>query len=138
MTAEELIEQMQKLRMYVCISLPTEGGCRTEQVKLENLIEFIERSHKHIAEIYGITEQQYRKFLETGGIVRCTAICKDGRDCGNSVAECWTPDEWLELKGKFCVQHRRRETRRRKRREQAEKAAQPETDPPFPSGVLNS
>jgi len=139
MTAEDLIERMQELRMYVCISLPTDGGYRTESVELEHLIEFVERSHKHIAALYGINEQQYRKFLESKGIVRCTAICQDGRDCGNSVAECWAADEWVQMQGKFCAQHRRRETRRRKRHEQAQtEAVQPETDPPFPSGVLNS
>lgn len=113
MTAEELIARMEALRMCVCISLPTAGGCFTEDVKLEDLIEFVERSHKHIAALYGITEQQYRKFLETERRVSCSAICRDGRVCGNTVAECWTPDEWLKMQGKFCAQHRPRQYKRR-------------------------
>lgn len=57
---------------------------------------------------YGVTEREFRQWIDDGFMVRCSANNANGRQCRNAARGghlVYSPNQWVELQGSYCPVH---------------------------------
>lgn len=82
------------------------GGCR--DIEPEQIINFIEDSNKFFAELYGVTVEKIKDYLECRQDRQCAAMTTKKKRCANRAE--WVGKDISDYdfeKSKLCVRHQR-------------------------------
>lgn len=88
-------------------SHPDYSGQRTVYLTAEQLLDYVKDPVAYLANLYGVTSQEYIEWHQSDYSVRCSAKTSAGKQCKNCVAggSSVEPKVWVEMQGGYCSIH---------------------------------
>lgn len=104
---KELVEQMVQRDVGFYCTHEDHSGQRTVHLTSAQLIEYLKDPVLFLANLYGVTSEQYLSWHRSGYAVVCSGTAKNGKPCkqvvqGGSRTE---PKQWVQMQGTRCSFH---------------------------------
>ena len=104
---KNLIKTLSENDIGFYCSHPAPGGSRTLHLSPEQLLSYMQDPVAYLAQIYGVTRQQYLGWNQSDYSVKCAGKTSAGKSCKNTVpnGSFTEPKEWVSLQGSYCHVH---------------------------------
>lgn len=104
---EDTIRKLAAAPLAFVGNVPAPGGNASLTLAADELESFCTDPEGFYALKHGVTEDEYRQWVETDGTPRCGATTAKGKRCGNLVSGgIQMPlERWLQEDGGFCAIH---------------------------------
>lgn len=83
------------------------SGSHTIFLAPEHVDQFITNKNAAAAKHFGVTESDYRDWIDGHGLVQCSATTKAGSRCKNIISGSGfdNPTDWKKMQGEYCAVH---------------------------------
>lgn len=102
------LSEMTAKGMSFMASHPTPGGHTSIAVPAERVPLYCDDPDAFWALHHGVSTHEFRRWIDDGFAVRCSATKSNGGQCRNTVRGghlVYSPKEWVALQGGYCPVH---------------------------------
>lgn len=101
------IEAMYQAGIRFAGSIRAPWGGETVTITPSDVPAYVSDPDKYAATIHGVSKEVYLQWVESDGMMQCSAKTASGSQCKNHVsgASQRTMEEWLAIRGEFCAVH---------------------------------